>query len=200
MNPTKKTYKSNERGLGGAIGTGLGAIAGGMLGNPMLGAKLGGMAGGLVEGQVKKHEGPQAPNIPYASTSMGYAQGGYLGNVGKVDFPSVDAGGRRKSKTKAPNISYKPESQFKPIGQDATKVEGESHEQGGVDLPTGEEVEGDETIDNVSGQDYVFSKRLKVPGSYESFAEVHEQMVKNNASPEAIERLAQMQERVSGRS
>lgn len=89
--------------------------------------------------------------------------------------------------------------EINPIGQDAAKVEGPSHENGGVDVGNNTEVEGGETIDKVGGSDYVFSKRLKVPGTYKTFAEVHEEMVKNNSHPQNIEQLAKIQERVAGR-
>jgi len=85
------------------------------------------------------------------------------------------------------------------IGQDATKFEGKEHEEGGIDIDKNTEVEDGETKDRVNGRDYVFSKRVKFPGTDKSFAEVHEEMVKNNASPEKIERLAKLQEKVTGR-
>lgn len=86
------------------------------------------------------------------------------------------------------------------IGQDAVKFKGPSHEQGGIDIPEANaEVEGEETMDNIEGSDYVFSKELKVPGTDKSFAQVHEQLVKADASEEEIAALADVQEKVSGR-
>lgn len=85
------------------------------------------------------------------------------------------------------------------IGQDARKFNGKSHEDGGIDLENNIEVEGKETTDKVGGQDYVFSKRLKVPGTYMNFAEAHEELVKEGASQQEIDRLAKLQEKVAGR-
>ena len=88
-----------------------------------------------------------------------------------------------------------------PIGQDAVKFRGPKHEQGGIPMPErGVEVEGGETMDKVSGQDYVFSQSVKVPGSKMTFAQAHEKLVKSDAPQEAIERLAALQEKVTGRA
>lgn len=93
------------------------------------------------------------------------------------------------------------------IGQDAKKVKGPKHKDGGVHLDPQTEVEGGETMDKVNGSDYVFSKRLSVPNKIlpddvsqsMSFADYHEHLVENNASQSEIDELAAIQERVAGR-
>jgi hypothetical protein len=96
------------------------------------------------------------------------------------------------------------------IGQDALLLTGPSHEKGGVQLAPGHEAEGGETVDFLTkkgqttrastGTPYIFSKRLKVPGSNLNFARAHEQLVKRNAGDDAINDLANLQEKVSGRN
>lgn len=89
-----------------------------------------------------------------------------------------------------------------PIGNGATKYQGPKHAQGGIpiddagnpttpDRATGE-VEGDETKQG----DYIFSDQLQVPGQQMTFAELHEKLVKENAGPDRINKLKQLQEKV----
>jgi len=93
-----------------------------------------------------------------------------------------------------------------PIGQDAEKVVGPRHENGGVHLNERTEVEGGETLDNLSKGEYVFSDRLTVPNSVlpdgkqgMTFADYHKHLVENNANQSQIQELAEIQERVAGR-
>lgn len=173
----------------GIIGTGLGAGVGALVGNPVMGAKIGGMAGGAVQsmggnsGGGKKASGQRRsapPQIP------GF--GGTLAHQGTAGF---EKGG------------------FLPLGQDASRITGPSHEQGGVQVEGGAEVEGGETIDFiVDGEDvhrpgqkspYVFSKRLTVPGTKKSFADYHETLVSRGVGDDKIKQLANLQESISGR-
>ena len=321
INKKKYVYGGKKKGLGGLIGTGVGAVGGAFLGNPMLGAKLGGMAGSGIEAAVKSgQEKEQKQPVDYAESSLGYgyATGGYLDGMGNMMLPDQYTGkadmstkkqqlkeggyyavkasetegdepkypinsaddvrdawklrnhakGLKISKEKLKNrikrkareydvdlntdsdkkahggyrqthieknnpmkspkkkkkgnlnvsdrdksksmsdMMLSPEQKVymehkggteKSIGQDATKFEGRDHEEGGIDIDKNNEVEDGETKDTVNGNEYVFSKRLKVPGTDKSFAEVHEEMVSNNASPADIQQLAELQEKVSGR-
>lgn len=194
-----KTYigLENEKALGGLISAGvnmtanavkdyaknptkekrIGAIAG-TLGLPgMSGTVLGSKIGGLFEGD---EEDPAIELNPedYGKASTGsFEQGGALNN----------------------------------IAQNAFAFTGPSHNQGGIKLQ-GAEVEGGETMDFIEfqqggkmmdkrdGSPYVFSKRLKVPGTNTSFADYHKMLVKNNANEKAVKKLAQVQEEVSGRT
>lgn len=206
---TKKKY-TDRKNLGGMIGTGLGAVGGAFLGNPVAGAQIGGQLGGLTQ---KAIEGP--PKAEVKTDMYGYDQGfGYAGG-GKLPTYSMQFGGPTDgpnwgekgmisvdSPKKIPRTPYEElykKDKLTSIGQDATRVKGPSHEEGGVDIGNNVEVEGQETMDVVAGSDYVFSKRVKIPGTYQTFAEVHEQMVKNNANPGDVENLAKLQEKITGR-
>ncbi len=173
---TVKKKTTEEYGLGGLIGTGLGVVAGGFLGNPMLGAKIGGTIGSGVDGviQNKKYEE-------------------LLKNKGSNNQPMVTS-------RASGSLGLLETGGFLPIGQDAVKVVGPSHAKGGVPIGEDAEVEGEETMDSIEGNEYVFSKKLKVPGSDKSFAETHEELVANNATEDEIKALAEVQEEVSGRS
>jgi len=85
------------------------------------------------------------------------------------------------------------------IGQDAVEFQGPKHSQGGIPLNKNVEVEGGETMDKVQGQKYVFSDQVKVPGTDMTFAEAHKQLVKEGATEEEINQLAQLQEQLTGR-
>lgn len=77
---------------------------------------------------------------------------------------------------------------------------GPTHEGGGIDAGNGNEVEGGETMEEIDGKPYVFSDRLKVPGTRLTFAQMHAKLTAGGADGEAMSRLARTQERVSGRS
>lgn len=96
------------------------------------------------------------------------------------------------------------------IGQNAFSFTGAPHEKGGIKFQNAE-VEGGETMDFIqfkkggmvdsrNGSPYIFSKRLKVPETNTSFADTHKMLVKKNASEDEIRNLAQMQEKLTGRS
>lgn len=172
--------KTDKYGLGGLIGTGLGIAVGTPLGNPMLGAQLGGMAGNMVEGAVSKPKGqPSGNSLQYTPSSYGYMYGG---------VPTYElAYGGTKPKTKK-------------MGKGgAVRFKGPSHEKGGVKLSKNVEVEGGETMDKIGKKDYIFSRRLTVPGSNMNFADMHASLVAGKASKKDIANLAFMQEKVAGR-
>lgn len=160
----KRGYKSayQKKGLGGIIGTGLGAVGGALLGNPAVGAQIGGMIGSQFDGDPNAQDPEQVKT--YGSGRLAYG-GGYTSALGKNGFA----------------------------------VTGKSHEQGGVMMSSNVEVEGQETIDTSGNEGYVFSKRLMVPKTKQTFADRHKELIKLGAGPRAIEDLKAMQERVSGR-
>ena len=158
---------------GGQVAGGLAATATSFI--PGVGPALAPVAGSLVSQAFQKEQ--RKP----VNTSMGYMKYG-----GKLKYPM---GGQ------LPSAST-------PIGADAHRYEGPSHEQGGIPiddqgtptdpaLATGE-VEGGETIQG----DFIFSDELMVPGEDISFAEMHELLLQQGAPEEQIEQLAQMQEQV----
>lgn len=119
--------------------------------------------------------------------------------------------GKKLSENNNNTRSYKPAASttFGLRHGGLVEFEGPSHEQGGIPLEGGSEVEGGETMESIqlqgkgnvkkNGQNYVFSKTLKVPGSNMSFAKYHKQLKKRGADEDQIRKLAMMQEKVSGR-
>lgn len=146
--------------------------------------------------------------LPGLGTAAGSAIGGTLGSV---------VGGMFSSKDKPEfQYSYRPTaSDFNSVGSEASqgyamggtlpvttpegRIQGPSHEQGGVQLPGGAEVEGGETIDQIDMESYVFSDRLTVPNSDMTFADVH-QALKERGEEEKIRDLARLQEQMNGDS
>lgn len=174
-----KAAPTNEYGLGGLIGGGIGAVGGFFAGGPM-------------------------------GAAMGYSAGSSLGD-GAESLIGASGNNKRQRRLRrkeelmnrtetSGNLGFMEQGGFLPIGQDAVKIQGPSHEEGGVDLGGGVEVEGQETMDKINGNDYVFSKKLKVPGTNKSFAQLHEELINNGANEEEIQALAEVQEEVSGRS
>jgi len=193
---TKKQYK-DKKNLGGMIGTGVGAIGGSIIPGvgTAFGAQIGGTLGGLADDALSDNSPAVRTDVYGYDQGFTYAGGGWVPNMafgGKMQYQ--DGGKPPKS-----GPSWGEKGFAKPIGQDAVKAEGPSHENGGIDIGNNTEIEGGETIDNIDGGNYVFSKRLKVPGTYKTFAKAHEDMVKRGASEIAIKRLAQIQENVAGR-
>jgi len=89
-----------------------------------------------------------------------------------------------------------PGGQVAPIpGTNAVEFKGRSHENGGIHLDPRTEVEGGETMDDVQGQDYIFSDTLKYNGK--TFADRHKEILRKGGS---VEKLAMLQEQVSGRA
>jgi hypothetical protein len=95
------------------------------------------------------------------------------------------------------------------MGSDV-EFSGPSHETGGIDLPQfGAEVEGGETahvfkngkLVNKRGETpYVFSNRLKVPGTNMTFAKAHKATKRRGGGEADLNELADKQEFVSGRA
>jgi len=83
-------------------------------------------------------------------------------------------------------------------GSDAVKFNGQTHEEGGIELDSRTEVEDGETMDKVNmskggPSDYFFSKKL-------GFADKHERLLANGGSQTDINYLAKMQEKAAGRN
>lgn len=164
---------------------------------------LGGLIGkglGAVAGSV----------IPGVGTMIGASVGGALGGgvdalVGakqpEAERQETYVGSSYGNKRKGGKVNTRKKKYV--------EFEGPSHEQGGIDLGDGQEVEGGETMDYIElrkggkvtkqGQPYVFSKTLKVPGSNMSFAKYHKQLKKRGADDKKIRQLAMAQEKVAGR-
>ena len=92
----------------------------------------------------------------------------------------------------------------KPIpGSDAIEFKGRSHAQGGIMVDPMTEVEGNETMDQVTmkkggKRDYFFSQHLKMGGK--SFAQRHKDILKKGGSQRDIDALAKLQEKKAGRN
>ncbi len=97
-----------------------------------------------------------------------------------------------------------PGGMAKPIpGSDAIEFKGRSHAQGGIMVDPMTEVEGNETMDQVTmkkggKRDYFFSQHLKMGGK--SFAQRHKDILKKGGSQRDIDALAKLQEKKAGRN
>jgi hypothetical protein len=200
-NPNLLTV-NRELGIGGflknnlgTIGTVVGGAAGAFVGNPMLGAQIGGGLGTMAQGALAdKKKGRKA--LPGRRQPINIP--GYTGTSASQGFTYAKGG-------RLPNSN-----QLLSIGQDAGEFSGPSHEEGGIKVEGGAEVEGGETMDFIVEGDsvrrpgdktpYVFSKRLKVPGSNKSFADTHSNLVQRGVGDDKIRKLANLQESVNGNS
>lgn len=172
------------------IGESLGAMAGqALIPIPGVGGMLGKYAGGMTQDTI---ENLLLDNIFKDKTDPTKAD---LSTTQTQNLGSTyRSGGALPGRNKDMNNS-------RAIGQNAREFVGPKHEQGGIPLPgVGAEVEGGETLDDVGSQSYVFSDETKVPGTNLTFAEFHKRLVKNKASKKDINRLAALQEQVSGRN
>ena len=97
-----------------------------------------------------------------------------------------------------------PGGTMNPIpGSDAVEFKGRSHDEGGIMVDPMTEVEGGETMDQVTiakkggKRDYFFSQHLKMGGK--SFAQRHKEILKNGGSQRDVDALAKLQEKKAGR-
>jgi hypothetical protein len=97
-----------------------------------------------------------------------------------------------------------PGGSMNPIpGSDAVEFKGQSHDEGGIMVDPMTEVEGGETMDQVTiakkggKRDYFFSQHLKMGGK--SFAQRHKEILKNGGSQRDVDALAKLQEDKAGR-
>jgi len=99
-----------------------------------------------------------------------------------------------------------PGGEMEPIpNSDAMQFNGQSHDQGGIMLDPQTEVEGGETMDQVTmakhggkRSDYFFSDHLKKGGV--SYADMHKDILEEGGSQKKINYLAKMQEKAAGRN
>lgn len=99
-----------------------------------------------------------------------------------------------------------PGGEMQPIpGSDAVEFNGQSHDEGGIMLDPQTEVEGGETMDQVTmaknggkRKDYFFSQHLKEGGV--SYADMHKEILAEGGDQAKIDWLAKMQEKAAGRS
>jgi|SRR5690625_1827937 len=159
-----------KRSLGGLIGTAVGTVAGSVI--PGVGTAIGAKVGGALGAGTESLFSKRRDKEPeVVNRGVGVlAGGGYLDSISN-------------------NMMF---------GQ-PVMFSGPSHEYGGIDIGEGYEVEGGETAQDIDGNGYVFSKRLKVPGSYKTFAQRHAELINSGVNPEEVRELMDLQERVSGR-
>jgi len=159
-------------------GTVLGAAAAPFTGGLSLqaGMALGSTAGSVAKGIKQQAQGPQKRRRGRIPPQM---RGGYVGTPGYIQ------GGAGGSYTRAKG--------------GALMVKGRSHEDGGIKVSGNAEIEGGESLGRVGGKGHAFSKRLKVPGTDMTFADMHQQLTKRGASQDRINQLADLQAQVAGR-
>ena len=172
------------------VGTAIGAAA--MIAGELLPGEKPKKTSSAGDGLSKVGDLGRPATIPItAQASMGadFAKGGVLPK-GSNNLKEFVMGGKAKK-----------------IGGTALEFTGPDHAGGGIDLPgVDAEVEGGETLDLIIGKGgkaksrgvpFVFSNRLKVPGSNVSFADTHKRMPKENK--DGIRQLAHDQELIAGR-
>lgn len=169
-----KKKKLKKLNTGGQIGSVAGTIAGSFI--PGVGPVLGNTIGRTIGGLFGRRRRREPEVIHTGVSSQG--------------VPHFQFGGGIPTAT--------------PIGPDAVRYEGASHEEGGIPIdpfgnPTNRsnaiaEVEGNETRQG----DYIFSDELMVPGESFTFAEAHQLLLEEGAGEEEIQQLAQLQEEVRG--
>ena len=169
--------KLKKYNTGGDIGSAVGGIAGNFIPIPGVGPVIGSFAGKFLGENLenlftKKKRNRQNREMADIEKNTNMVQGS-LGNR-----------------------MFAKGGYLKPMG-DALKVQGRSHEKGGVKIPElGIELEGGETIDDVNGSPFVFSKQLKLGNK--SFAKHHEDGMKKGAGEAFIHDLAKVQESQKG--
>ena len=96
------------------------------------------------------------------------------------------------------NKMYFNGGELKPLSSDSVEVDGASHEEGGVDLGQGAEVEGDETIKDInSDAPFVFSEQLGFAQRHRPIAKAIGKMeakVPNNITKQTIAFLQSKEE------
>jgi len=169
------------------------------------GRKTGSSIGGAVGAAAGAIGGPLAPITSPVGSAIGSALGGIVGGA----FSSEDK--KKKSKKVKASFDYArnlpsqggqnfARGGMLPVTTPEGRLQGPSHEQGGIPLPGGAEAEGGETIDQIDLQSYIFSDRVNVPGTNKTFADVHEKMKQEGAPEIQIKKLAAQQEKATGRT
>lgn len=151
------------------------------------GGNIGSVAGGLAGNLIP---------IPGVGPALGATLGGLVGNgiesllTQQQSRPLTPADVNMAGK----GMSYQNGGMMLPVPGARGEFVGPKHSQGGINV-AGKEVEGGETTDVALGSQYVFSKKLKVPGTTLSFADMHKKLIKGGAGQDQIENLARMQEK-----
>lgn len=125
--------------------------------------------------------------------------------VGSYISGLFEEGGERIIPYQMGGVSL-PGGEMQPIpGTDAVEFIGQSHDQGGIMVDPQTEVEGGETMDQVTmakhggkRKDYFFSSYLKRGGR--SFADIHKDILRKGGNQKDIDMLAKMQEKAAGRN
>lgn len=214
---TMNTGETIGGGLSG-VGTGIGAAttAAMLMGSPLgpvgmaagaIGGALYGVGKGLVQrGKARKEEDKAEKKQELALNKIKTKQ--KIEGLKDREYSGYDMGqnlamyGGMKQ-YQAGGVAL-PGGTMEPIpGSDAVEFKGQSHDEGGIMLDPQTEVEGNETMDQVTmakkggKRDYFFSQHLKMGGK--SFAQRHKDILKNGGSQKNIDQLAKLQEEKAGR-
>ncbi len=131
----------------GTIGQVAGTIGGSFLGMPGLGGKVGGAIGGQVQGNYQENQQQELLTQQLNQTAIQDTMKKQMAAQGQYG-----QGGDLN---------------------DITQYNGPSHNQGGIALGnTGKEVEGEETRGIMDTKDFIFSDKIKVPGTDDTYADV----------------------------
>ena len=161
-------------------------------------------AGGYM--QVPHAQVPQGQGQPPVQPQMLPQEGGYGPQEIGPELMTAETGGyMNKMKQYRAGGQQLPGGNMQAIpGSDAVQFNGASHDEGGIMLDEETEVEGGETMDQVSmaekggtKKDYFFSDHLKKSGM--SYAEQHKSILAKGGDQKEIDMLAKMQEHQAGR-
>jgi len=187
------------------------AIAGSALSGAGKGAEIGSVAGpwgtaiGAVGGAVIGGFSGKAANeeakIQRVSTMQQEASADQNLNSKKLlgyDFTGSNQNNINARYGGTVNKMYFNGGELKPLSSDSVEVDGASHEEGGVDLGQGAEVEGDETIKEInSDAPFVFSEQLGFAQRHRPIAKAIGKMeakVPNNITKQTIAFLQSKEE------
>jgi len=181
------------RGAGALLGSTFGAVA-----TPMAAAYEGFKFMGTPEGE-------KVVNTQKTSDSIITKQGGTnsMRTWGGMGSKMQDGGAYQQMNQYQQGGQQLPGGEMEPIpGSDAVQFNGASHEQGGIELDPQTEVEGGETMDQVTmrdggRKDYFFSSHLKHKG--QPFSARHKQVLEMGGTQAEVDALAKVQERTAGR-
>jgi len=145
--------------------------------------------------------------------ALGRNSGGRAGNyegvrVSSPEYKEVKESGGLYNQMKQYGMGGQqlPGGTMEPIpNSDAVEFNGQSHDDGGIMVDAQTEVEGGETMDQVTmaknggkRSDYFFSDHLKEGGV--SYANMHKEILAEGGDQNKIDYLAKMQEKAAGRS
>lgn len=156
-------------GTGAAIGSvipGVGTLVGGAAG-----ALIGGISGALGNDDAKREKARAIEKMRRINNAKGASR--YIG---------YDTTGSNQNQIYAEYGGEVPEhkiyldgGELKPMSRDSVAIEGNSHEEGGVQLSSNTEVEGNETMKG----NFVYSDSLPANNKMQTFADIHKGIAKN---------------------